>query len=92
MPCLGGLVVNPASSGQPSSRVAAAEAGHDLRPACGHHPLAESEVKDVRFDFLKCLDLYHSKELDALARRVVIHPTRTYRQDKPPAAAQPKRP
>ena len=57
-----------------------------------HHPLAESEAKDVRFDFLKCLDLYHSKELDALARRVVIHPKRTYRQDNLPAGGQPKRP
>jgi hypothetical protein len=54
------------------------------------HPLAELEVKGVRFDFLKCLDLYHGKELDALAKRVVIHPKRMYRQDNPPRAAQPK--
>lgn len=54
------------------------------------HPLAEPEAKGVRFDFLKCLDMYHSKELDALARRVVIHPKRTYRQDNPQRAEQPK--
>lgn len=58
---------------------------HDYR-----HPLAESEAKGVRFDFLKCLDLYHSKELDALARCVVIHPKRTYRQDNPRPAAPPR--
>jgi hypothetical protein len=51
-----------------------------------HNPLVESEIKGVRFDFLKCLDLYHSKELDALVKRVVINPKRTYRQDKPPSA------
>jgi hypothetical protein len=45
------------------------------------NPLTESEIKGVRFDFLKCLDLYHSKELDAQVRRLVIQPKRTYRQD-----------
>ncbi|ETD73122.1 hypothetical protein V757_00180 [Pelistega indica] len=48
-----------------------------------HNPLVESEVKDVQFDFLKCLDLYHSKELELLVKRVVINPKRTYRQDNP---------
>lgn len=51
-----------------------------------HNPLVESEIKGVRFDFLKCLDLYHSKELGVLAKRVVINPKRTYRQDNPPPA------
>ncbi len=51
-----------------------------------HNPLVESEIKGVRFDFLKCLDMYHSKELDALVKRVVINPKRTYRQDNPPSA------
>jgi len=51
------------------------------------NPLVESEVKGVRFDLLKCLDLYHSKALEAQVRKVVIHPKRTYRQDNPPAAA-----
>ncbi|NJM31988.1 MAG: hypothetical protein HC848_02715 [Limnobacter sp.] len=50
------------------------------------NPLVESEIKGVRFDFLKCLDLYHSKELDSLVKRVVINPKRTYRQDNPPPA------
>lgn len=49
-----------------------------------HNPLAESEVKGVRFDFLKCLDLYHSEELNRQVDRLVIHPERTYRQDNPP--------
>jgi hypothetical protein len=47
------------------------------------NPLADAEVKGVRFDFLKCLDLYHSKELDALAKKVVISPGHTYKQDNP---------
>lgn len=48
-----------------------------------HNPLVESEVKGVRFDFLKCLDLYHSKALDQQVKELVIHPNRTYRQDNP---------
>ena len=54
-----------------------------------HNPLAESENKNVRFDFLKCLDLYHSKELDAQVKRLVINPGHTYRRDNPlPAKAR----
>lgn len=45
------------------------------------NPLVESEVKGVRFDLLKCLDLYHSKELDSLAHKLVINPKHTYKQD-----------
>ncbi|WP_268800021.1 type VI secretion system amidase immunity protein Tai4 [Pseudomonas huanghezhanensis] len=47
------------------------------------NPLVEAEIKGVRFDFLKCLDLYHSKELDSLAKKVVINPGHTYKQDNP---------
>jgi hypothetical protein len=47
------------------------------------NPLVEAEVKGVRFDFLKCLDLYHSDELDALAKKIVINPGHTYKQDNP---------
>ena len=54
-----------------------------------HHPLVESEIKGVRFNFLKCLDLYHSKELESLIKRMVINPKRTYRQDNP-LPAKPK--
>lgn len=43
-------------------------------------PLVASEIQGVRFDFLKCLDLYHSAALEDLAKRLVIHPKRTYRQ------------
>lgn len=51
------------------------------------NPLAESELKGVRFDLLKCLDLYHSKELESLVKRVVIDPWRSDRQADP---TQPK--
>ncbi len=49
------------------------------------NPLAEAEVKGIKFDFLKCLDLYHSKELDAQMRQFVPAPNRAYRQDNPPS-------
>lgn len=45
------------------------------------NPLVESEIKGVKFDLLKCLDLYHSKELNALVKEVVIKPDHTYIQD-----------
>jgi len=48
------------------------------------NPLAESEIKGVRFDLLKCLDLYHSKQLESLVKRIVIHPKRTYHEGDPP--------
>ncbi|MDR3323693.1 MAG: type VI secretion system amidase immunity protein Tai4 [Zoogloeaceae bacterium] len=51
-----------------------------------HNPLVESEIKGVRFDFLKCLDLYHSGELDAQVKQFVIKPKRTCRQDNPSSA------
>ncbi len=46
-----------------------------------HNPLVDSEIEGVRFDFLKCLDLYHSNELDAQTRQLVINPDHTYKQD-----------
>jgi len=45
------------------------------------NPLVEPEVGGVRFDFLKCLDMYHSNELNAQANRLVLDPDRTYRQE-----------
>ncbi|MDR2924497.1 MAG: type VI secretion system amidase immunity protein Tai4 [Azoarcus sp.] len=36
------------------------------------------------FHFLKCLDLYHSEELETQVKQFVGNPTRTYRQDKSP--------
>lgn len=48
------------------------------------NPLVESEIGGVKFDLLKCLDLYHSKALDDLAKRLVIHPQRRLRRDSPP--------
>ena len=46
-----------------------------------HNPLVEPDIKGIRFDFLKCLDLYHSRELARLVKQLVIHPQRSYRQD-----------
>ena len=43
------------------------------------NPLVEAEIPGVRFDLLKCLDLYHSRELDELAGKLVIEPHRTFR-------------
>ncbi|KTB70902.1 MULTISPECIES: type VI secretion system amidase immunity protein Tai4 [Pseudomonas] len=45
------------------------------------NPLAESQIKGIKFDLLKCLDMYHSKELDALTKKVVTHPNQTYMQN-----------
>ncbi|WP_306398071.1 type VI secretion system amidase immunity protein Tai4 [Telluria beijingensis] len=44
------------------------------------NPLVESEIKGIRFDFLKCMDLYHSKALEDLVKRLVVHPKRVYKQ------------
>ncbi|AKJ28713.1 hypothetical protein AAW51_2022 [Caldimonas brevitalea] len=49
-----------------------------------HNPLVEPEVKGVKFDLLKCLDLYHSAELNAQVKRFVSKPNRTFRQERPP--------
>ena len=46
-----------------------------------HNPLVEAEVKGVRFDLLKCLDLYHSEALNEQVDQLVIQPNHTYRQD-----------
>ncbi|WP_024658263.1 type VI secretion system amidase immunity protein Tai4 [Pseudomonas syringae USA007] len=42
------------------------------------NPLAESQIKGIKFDLLKCLDMYHSKELDALTKKLVTHPDHTF--------------
>jgi hypothetical protein len=43
------------------------------------------EYKGVRFELLKCLDMYHSKELDAQVKRFVPKPTHSHRRDHPTA-------
>ncbi|MCA8000002.1 type VI secretion system amidase immunity protein Tai4 [Burkholderia metallica] len=48
------------------------------------NPVVESEVRDVKFDFLKCLDLYHGKELDAAAKQLVLRPKGIYRAESSP--------
>ncbi|QVN21857.1 type VI secretion system amidase immunity protein Tai4 [Burkholderia pyrrocinia] len=45
------------------------------------NPVVESDVKDVKFDFLKCMDLYHGKALDTAARKLVLRPNGTYRSE-----------
>ncbi|MDR6501816.1 hypothetical protein J2785_004996 [Burkholderia ambifaria] len=47
------------------------------------NPVVESEVGDVKFDFLKCVDMYHGKELDAAAKKLVLCPNSTYRTENP---------
>ncbi len=47
------------------------------------NPLVESEVKGIRFDYLKCLDLYHSPELQKQVDAYVVGPEGTYRKSKP---------
>ncbi|KFL54482.1 MULTISPECIES: type VI secretion system amidase immunity protein Tai4 [Burkholderia] len=47
------------------------------------NPVVEAEVKGVKFDFLKCVDLYHGKELDTAAKQLVLRPNRTYRTENP---------
>ncbi len=42
------------------------------------------EYRGTEFNLLKCLDMYHSKELSDQVRHFVPHPNRTYRMDYPP--------
>ena len=37
----------------------------------------------VRLDLMKCLDMYHGRELDALIRRYSAHPDHTFAGDNP---------
>jgi len=39
---------------------------------------------DTRLDLMKCIDMYHGKELAALVKKYVLQPTHTYNQDNPP--------
>ena len=43
----------------------------------------------IKLDLMKCLDLYHSKDLDLLTKRVVPKPNRSYRQDNDSARKKP---
>lgn len=45
------------------------------------NPLGEHEGPEAEFNLLKCLDLYHSRELDSLSKRVVL-PEIKPRRDK----------
>ncbi|WP_174280622.1 T6SS amidase immunity protein Tai4 family protein [Sphingomonas bacterium] len=37
----------------------------------------------VRLDLMKCLDMYHGRELDALVHRYSAHPLHSYARDYP---------
>lgn len=43
------------------------------------------EGENVKLNLLKCIDLYHSKELAALTKRYVQKANHSYRQDNPAA-------
>ena len=45
------------------------------------NPLAEAESPGQQFNLLKCLDLYHSSELDAQAKRLVMRPKHSSSKD-----------
>lgn len=46
------------------------------------NPLAETEQAGIRYDLLKCFDLYHSQALAAQVKRYVGTPKRRFRQDQ----------
>lgn len=39
--------------------------------------------EQTKLDLLKCIDMYHSKELDVLVKKYVQNPQHTYIQDNP---------
>lgn len=43
------------------------------------NPIADMEIKGLKFDFFKCLDFYHSKELDKLANKVIKYHSENYK-------------
>lgn len=44
-----------------------------------HNPLIE--YKGVRFGLLKCLDMYHSKDIDVQVKRFVLEPNSIYKAE-----------
>lgn len=44
-----------------------------------HNPLGGDEGDGTQFNLLKCLDLYHSTDLESLSKRVVLQPRRRKR-------------
>ena len=47
-----------------------------------HNPLAEPEAPGTRFDLLKCLDLFHSDELEQQTKRLVVDPQHAVVQER----------
>src|SRR5690606_15887516 len=52
------------------------------------NPLVDAEIQGVEFNLLKCLDLYHSKELAAQIEQMVINSMHTPRQGNPSSPNQ----
>ncbi|WP_086632132.1 T6SS amidase immunity protein Tai4 family protein [Commensalibacter intestini] len=48
-----------------------------------NQPYGSSIYPKSKMYILKCMDLYHSDDLDKLTKEFVIHPNRTYKQDNP---------
>jgi hypothetical protein len=65
------------------------QAGHEAMSALITSYLARDYPSihgpQVRLDLMKCLDLFHSKELAGQVRRFVPAPGHTYQGDNPPA-------
>ncbi|MCU5774045.1 type VI secretion system amidase immunity protein Tai4 [Erwiniaceae bacterium BAC15a-03b] len=38
--------------------------------------------REIKLDLMKCMDMYHGAELEALVKQYVEHPDRTYAQDE----------
>lgn len=44
---------------------------------------ASIQGEHVKLDLMKCIDMYHSKDLEKLVKKYVQNPTHSYRQDNP---------
>ncbi len=49
-----------------------------------HNPLVE--YQGIQFNLLKCMDLYHSRELADQVKKFVPNPRHTFKQDYPPSS------
>lgn len=46
-------------------------------------PYGSSIYPKSKLLIMKCMDFYHSDDLDKLTKEFVVHPNRTYKQDNP---------
>lgn len=42
---------------------------------------ADTESPGIEWNFFKCLDLYHSNDLEEMTKKFVIHPNKTFREE-----------